>query len=88
MEWCGEGRNGGVKLTGRLGRRDSMICPECGKPISGASTECMGCLRRFHNSCLVRVKKRRGRVSYRMCRECLKENPLDRVLPDESELPK
>ena len=74
-------------MRGRVSRRGSESCPECGKPIGGGSTECMGCLRKFHNSCLVRVKKRRGRVSYRMCRECLKVNPSGRVLPDESEIP-
>jgi hypothetical protein len=43
----------------------------------------MGCLKRFHASCLVRVKKSGWSVSYRMCRKCLQEKPADRVRMDD-----
>ena len=49
-------------------------CGECGKEVSRSrTTECMGCLKRFHASCLHKVRKRR--VSYRMCSSCLKNDP-------------
>ena len=69
-------------MSGRGRRPVIENCPECGKPIRGASTECLGCLRRFHASCLVRVKKSGWGVSYRMCNKCLQENPTDRVRMD------
>jgi hypothetical protein len=43
----------------------------------------MGCLRKFHASCLVRVKKAGWGVSYRMCNQCLQERPGDRFRVDE-----
>jgi hypothetical protein len=72
-------------LTPRGRRFQLKDCPECGKPIRGASTECMGCLRKFHASCLVRVKKAGWGVSYRMCNQCLQERPGDRFRVDAKE---
>jgi hypothetical protein len=67
-------------------RRRELICPECGKPIRGRSPpECLGCLRGFHLTCLVRVKKTGGRIWYRMCGKCLEEKPVKRHLHEEVE---
>jgi hypothetical protein len=49
-------------------------CGECGKEVKRSrTTECLGCLERFHASCLHKVRKRR--TSYRMCNNCLESHP-------------
>ena len=61
-----------------------MICPECQKLVRGRPTECPGCFRQFHPSCLLRrVRRREGRISYKICRKCLEEKRVDRIMADQ-----
>ena len=61
-----------------------MICPECRKPVKGKATECPGCLQQFHPSCMTgRVRRREWSVSYKICRKCLEEKRVDRIITDQ-----
>lgn len=61
-----------------------MICRECRKPLRASPAECPVCLRQFHSSCLIgRVRKTEGKVSYRICRKCFEEKPVDWIISDQ-----
>ena len=63
-----------------MGRRNQEhICAYCGKRINGTATECVGCLRLFHSSCLQRVKLKNKRTSYMLCLDCIAKKPIERV---------
>ena len=74
--WFGRGKRGD-----EMGRRSvEHKCAQCGKRINGTATECIGCLRLFHSSCLQRVKLKNKRPSYMLCPECIEEKPMQRVM--------
>lgn len=65
-----------------------VICRECRKPVRGRAVECPGCLHQFHPSCLTgRVRRREWGVSYRICRKCLEEKRVDRIVTDDGKRP-
>jgi len=68
--------------------RGRLPCTSCGREESRTKlSECMGCLRKFHVNCLVRVKRREKTVKrtgpckgYWICPECLAKEPPGRVV--------
>jgi len=63
-----------------MGRRSiEHKCALCGKRINGTATECIGCLKLFHSSCLQRVKLKNKRPSYMLCPDCIVDKPIQRV---------